>query len=80
MKFVRGEVRYENHYVLDDLELELLEQIKLGNPIPTGSSNRSIMNALTRLRRNHFIENVGTRSRPQWKATGTHSFRRPIKL
>jgi hypothetical protein len=46
----------------------ILKWIKNGDPVPTGQS-KDIRNALTRLRRNGFIENIGTRKDPMWSLT-----------
>ena len=46
----------------------ILSWLKSGEPIPTGQ-NKDIRNALTRLRRNGLIENIGTRHEPIWRMT-----------
>lgn len=47
----------------------ILNWIRTGEPIPTGSESADIRNALTRLRRNGLIENLGTRRDPKWTIT-----------
>lgn len=68
MILVRGSYKFQNKFVLDEIEENLFNKIKNGQQIPTGSNDKNIMNALTRLRRNGYIKNFGTRSKPEWKA------------
>ncbi len=64
MKLIQSD--FSNYYIMDSIEIKIYNAVKYWQPIPTGSGNKEIMNALTRLRRNGFIKNLGSRSHPRW--------------
>lgn len=51
---------------LDALDLQILEAISTGGTFLTSTHNMDVRNALTRLRRNGHIQNLGSRSLPRW--------------
>jgi hypothetical protein len=54
---------------VDGLMELILEWIRNGDPVPTGSDHKTIQNALTKLRRNGQILNIGTARIPKWRLT-----------
>lgn len=55
-------------YELDDVELLLYFDIRHGKKV-TSKGDKNLVSALTRMRRNGLIENHGTRSNPEWRAS-----------
>jgi hypothetical protein len=48
-----------------ELDLDILERIRRGDPLPS-RSDQNVRNALLKLRRQGLIENLGSRSHPTW--------------
>jgi hypothetical protein len=49
------------------VEADILEKLRNGEAPPRGSNDKEVTNALTKLRRNGHIVNVGARRNPIWK-------------
>lgn len=52
--------------LFNELETWLFKAIEQGDDIPSGTDSLEIRNALTRLRRNDWIDNIGSKTKPNW--------------
>lgn len=60
----------------DPLGALILNWVRTGEAIPPGTASKDITNALTRLRRNGYIVNDGTRKDPRWRTTSSEEQRK----